>query len=69
MLEELESIMKGHALILETGLRHGEEIMLSKLSREINRVLDATGHSGDYNRGLRDGLKLMQAYIQSEMKP
>lgn len=67
-MEDLESIMRGHAEIMKTGLRHGEEIALSKLTTRINQILDAQGLTGEYNQGFRAALVMVRGYVLAEMK-
>jgi hypothetical protein len=65
---DLESIMKGHAEIMRTGLKHGEQMGFGKLVDKINQMADATGVATEYNRGFRAALFAMRAYILAEMK-
>ncbi len=68
-MDNLESIMRGHAEIMRTGLDHGKEIALGRVVDEINRMLDATGHSGLENIGFRKALVCVRAYIHAELRP
>jgi hypothetical protein len=65
---DLESIMKSHAEIMRTGLKHGEQIGWGKLCTEIDRLMDATGYSGLENQGFRKALMLVRGWVLSEMK-
>jgi hypothetical protein len=65
---DLESIMKGHAEIMRTGLKHGEKLGFGKLVDRINQMADATGVATEYNRGFRAALFATRAYILAEMK-
>ncbi len=67
-MQAILGITRDHNTMLHTGLKHGEQAGLGKCVDEINRVLDASGVSGDYNKGLRDGLLMLRAYILAELR-
>jgi hypothetical protein len=66
---DLESIMKGHAEIMRTGLKHGGDIALGKMVDEINRLIDLKGLSGDWHAGYRKALMDVRAFILASLKP
>jgi hypothetical protein len=68
-MDNLESIMKGHAEIMRTGLKHGGDIALGKVVDEINRLIDLKGLSGDWHAGYRKALMDVRAFILASLKP
>jgi hypothetical protein len=66
---DLESIMKGHAEIMRTGLKHGGDIALGKVVDEINRLIDLKGLSGDWHAGYRKALMDVRAFILASLEP
>ncbi len=66
--DEILGIVTRNTELVRVGLKHGEQTGLGKCVDEINRVLDASGVSGDYNKGLRDGLLMLRAYILAELR-
>ncbi len=67
-LNDILGVIKTHHEATVSGLHHGERTGMGKVVTEINRVLDASGVSGDYNKGLRDGLLMLRAYILAELR-
>ncbi len=68
LFKEIVGITQAHNTMLRTGVKQGEQIGFGRVVDEINRVLDASGVSGDYNKGLRDGLLMLRAYILAELR-
>ncbi len=66
--DEILGIVTRNTELVRVGLKQGEQAGLGKCVDEINRVLDASGVSGDYNKGLRDGLLMLRAYILAELR-
>ena len=73
LFDEIKGVVESHNKTLLAGLKSGEDIgssrALGKVVDQINRMLDATGHSGLENIGFRKALVCVRAYIHAELRP